>query len=90
MSGRNVILLGATGMVGGEVLRLCLADPRVARVTVLGRKSVGVSDPKLTEVLHQDFGDFSGLEGALEAAALARVLAQRVRGGGWAALAGAS
>lgn len=66
MSGRNVILLGATGMVGGEALRLCLADPRVARVTVLGRKSVGVSDPKLTEVLHQDFGDFSGLEGALE------------------------
>lgn len=66
MSGRDVIVLGATGMVGGEALRLCLADPRVARVTVLGRKSVGISDPKLVEVIHQDFSDYAGLEDVLE------------------------
>lgn len=49
---RSVLLLGATGLVGGECLRLLLADPAIARVTALTRRSLGIEDRKLeTSVL---------------------------------------
>lgn len=35
--------------MGGHVLRLLLDDPAYARVAVLGRRSTGVTDPKLSE-----------------------------------------
>ncbi|MEJ2186560.1 MAG: epimerase [Gemmatimonadota bacterium] len=57
----NVVLFGATGMVGSGVLLECLDDPRVASVLVVGRRSCGVTHPKLTEVLHDDFFDYSAL-----------------------------
>ncbi len=57
----NVVLFGATGMVGSGVLLECLDDPRVASVLVVGRRSCGVTHRKLTEVLHDDFFDYSAL-----------------------------
>ena len=64
-SGKRVVIVGATGMVGGYALRLALADPRVARVTSIGRRSLGISHPKLGEVLHRDFADCAALAPAL-------------------------
>lgn len=58
----NVILFGATGMVGQGVLRECLLDPGVDRVLAVVRSPTGRSDPKLRELLHRDFGDFSPVE----------------------------
>lgn len=49
MQARTAILVGATGLVGREILRQLLADPRFSAVTVLGRRSVGVTHPKLRE-----------------------------------------
>lgn len=43
--------MGATGLVGREILRQVLADPRFAAVTVLGRRSAGVTHDKLREHL---------------------------------------
>ena len=40
-------------------------NPAVGRVTAIGRKGLGISHPKLREVLHQDFGDCSTLAPAL-------------------------
>jgi uncharacterized protein YbjT (DUF2867 family) len=57
----RVAIFGASGMVGGGVLLECLDDPRVASVLVVGRRSCGVRHPKLEEVLHPDFFDFSAL-----------------------------
>jgi uncharacterized protein YbjT (DUF2867 family) len=57
----KVILFGATGMVGQAVLSQCLADPGVHVVVVVGRTSVGRSDPKMREILHRDFFDFDAL-----------------------------
>jgi uncharacterized protein YbjT (DUF2867 family) len=61
----NVLLFGATGMVGQGVLRECLLDPGVIRVQVIGRTSIGVSHPKLRETVHSDLWHHSAIEGDL-------------------------
>jgi uncharacterized protein YbjT (DUF2867 family) len=62
----NVILTGATGVAGSEALRQCLADAAVARVTVLTRRSTGVTHAKLTEVTLADFLDYGPVQPQLE------------------------
>jgi uncharacterized protein YbjT (DUF2867 family) len=61
----KVILFGATGMVGQGVLRECLVDPGVERVLSVGRSPTGRQHPKLHEILHGDFTDFSAIESQL-------------------------
>jgi len=48
-------------MVGGRALRYALEHPDVERATSIGRRKLGISHPKLTEVLHSDFADCSAL-----------------------------
>jgi hypothetical protein len=48
-------------MVGKGVLLEALDDPRVERVLLVSRQHVDVSHPKISEVLHKDFFDFSPL-----------------------------
>ena len=62
---KRLVIVGATGMVGGYALRYALENPTVGRVTAIGRKTLGISHPKLTEVLHRDFADCSALAGVL-------------------------
>ena len=57
----RLVIVGATGMVGGYALRYALDHPSVGGVTVIGRRKLGMSDPRLREVLHRDFGDCSAL-----------------------------
>lgn len=57
----RLVIVGATGMVGGHALRYALDHPSVGVVTVIGRKKLGVSHPKLREILHGDFADCSAL-----------------------------
>jgi uncharacterized protein YbjT (DUF2867 family) len=58
---KRVVIVGATGMVGGYALRYALEDSAVGRVTTIGRRKVGISHPKLAEILHSDFADCSAL-----------------------------
>ena len=60
-----MVIVGASGMVGGYALRYALADPAVGRVTSIGRKALDISDAKLKQVVHSDFGDCSALAGEL-------------------------
>lgn len=53
--GIRAIVTGATGMVGEGVLHECLHQPAVERVLVVGRRTCGVSDPKLTELIVPTF-----------------------------------
>jgi len=61
----KVIVFGATGMVGQGVLRECLLDPEVENVLAVGRRKTGQQNPKLGELVHTDFLDFSAVEGEL-------------------------
>ena len=58
----NVILFGATGMVGQGVLRECLLDPDVQLVQTVGRTATGTQNAKLREVVHSDLWDYSKIE----------------------------
>lgn len=48
---KTALLLGATGLVGSELLKLLLNSPNYREVRVLGRKSCGITHPKLKEFL---------------------------------------
>jgi uncharacterized protein YbjT (DUF2867 family) len=61
----KVVLFGATGMVGQGVLRECLLDPDVTGVLAVGRSLSGQAHPKLREIQHDDFLDFSAIESEL-------------------------
>ncbi len=62
----NVILFGATGMVGQGVLRECLLDPEVQRVLSIVRTPSGQQHPKLREFVHTDFFNYSDIESELK------------------------
>jgi uncharacterized protein YbjT (DUF2867 family) len=61
MTAKDLVIVGATGMVGGYALRYALDNPSIDRVTSIGRKKLGMSNPKLKEVLHPDFANCSSL-----------------------------
>jgi uncharacterized protein YbjT (DUF2867 family) len=65
MEQKRLVIVGATGMVGGYALRYALDLPAVERVISIGRRKIGISHPKLDEVLHPDFRDCSALAQAL-------------------------
>ncbi len=58
----KVILFGATGMVGQGVLRECLRDDAIAQVLSIGRSATGLQSSKLTEIVRDDFLDYSDIE----------------------------
>src|SRR5579864_3497821 len=62
---RRLVIIGATGMVGGYALRYALDNPAVENVTSIGRKKLGISHSKLKEVLHQNFAGCSVLADVL-------------------------
>ncbi len=57
----NVIITGATGMVGEGVLYECLNHPDVEKVLVISRNPCGYTHPKLAEIIHTDLSDISSL-----------------------------
>jgi hypothetical protein len=61
----RAIITGATGMVGEGVLHECLLNPLVEAVLVVNRKPGGISHPKLSEIVHQNFLELSEIEDRL-------------------------
>jgi len=61
----NIILFGATGMVGQGVLRECLLASDVQRVLSIVRNPSGQQHAKLREVVPTDFYDLSSIESEL-------------------------
>jgi ribosomal protein S18 acetylase RimI-like enzyme len=53
--GKKVLLTGATGMVGGIVLDLCLLHPEISEVVSLVRRTSGISHERLKEIVVSNF-----------------------------------
>src|ERR1700759_4871728 len=62
---KRLVIVGATGMVGGYALRYALEHPAVKIVTAIVRRKLDLSHPKLNQVVHQDFADCSALRDAV-------------------------
>ena len=66
MSGSaQVAIFGATGMVGSEALDLCLRSHNVESLISIGRRRTGLDHPKLVEIEHRNFLDYSSIENNL-------------------------
>ncbi|NJM25675.1 MAG: epimerase [Bacteroidia bacterium] len=63
--GMRVIITGSTGMVGEGVLHECLLHHDVEQVLIVNRRTLGVNHPKLREIVHQDFLNFTPIEDEL-------------------------
>lgn len=61
----KVIVTGATGMIGHGVLLEAMDDPSISEVLSISRNSTGIKHPKLRELLHKDFSDFSSVKDQL-------------------------
>jgi len=68
----KLIVTGATGFIGNEVLRQCIANPEVTSVLVVSRREPAkdlMAFPKVKVILHEDFSEWPAslleqLEGA--------------------------
>ncbi len=58
--------MGATGMVGGDALGICLDNPDVSMVTVVGRRHTEVKHSGLRQVLHNNFMNYTTVSHALK------------------------
>lgn len=54
----KIILTGATGFVGSNVLTHLVANPSVSQVTCLTRRPIEIGTPKVTTILHEDFATY--------------------------------
>jgi uncharacterized protein YbjT (DUF2867 family) len=61
----NIVLFGASGMIGQGVLREAIRDPDVERIFSVVRKPTGRTDPKVREIVHANMWDFTPIEAEL-------------------------
>lgn len=61
----NVLIFGATGMVGQSVLRECLLDPEVTAIKTIGRTATGLQHIKLRNLHHHDMWHYDDCDAEL-------------------------
>jgi uncharacterized protein YbjT (DUF2867 family) len=61
----NIIVTGSTGMVGEGVLHESLLDDTIERVLIINRKPLGITHPKLKEIIQPDMYDLSNIKDQL-------------------------
>ncbi|WP_410769017.1 oxidoreductase [Fontibacillus sp. BL9] len=63
MKNKSALIIGATGLIGNELLLLLLQSDTYEHVTVLVRKPVAIQHPKLTQLM-VDFNQMENFEDA--------------------------
>lgn len=58
----KVIITGSTGMVGKGVLLECIDDSAVEKILLINRSPIDIAHPKIKEILHKDFTNFSNIQ----------------------------
>ena len=64
----KIIVTGSTGTVGSEVVRQAVLDNDIEQVIVLARNHSETKHPKIREIIHKNFLDYSGLENVFKEA----------------------
>jgi len=67
MSERTALIIGATGLVGNELLKSLLVQPYYEKIKVVARKPLKYSDPRLEVILIEDFDRLGSMAEQLEA-----------------------
>lgn len=62
----KVIITGVTGMVGEGVLHECIHHPAVESILIVGRRTAGVTHPKVKELLVKDFFSLDEIKPGLQ------------------------
>jgi uncharacterized protein YbjT (DUF2867 family) len=57
----KIIVTGATGLVGAEVIRQAIADESIREIIALSRKPLSLTHPKLKTINHPDFLDYTAV-----------------------------
>ena len=68
---KKVLIVGASGMIGGLVLENCIKAKEITEVTIIVRRSLGIEHPKLKEIIHQDYTNYATIITAFKAIDLA-------------------
>ena len=63
----NATLIGSTGLTGSFLVRQLLADSAITRVISVSRKSLEISNAKLTEVVVPDLAELPSIESKIRA-----------------------
>jgi uncharacterized protein YbjT (DUF2867 family) len=59
--GLRVLVTGATGLAGAEVVRQAILDKEIESITALVRRPLKIEHPKLNTLMHRDFSDYAAL-----------------------------
>lgn len=62
----KILITGATGTAGSEVVEQAILDKEIELITVLSRRPLTTEDPRIKTVIHQEFSDYSGLNDLLK------------------------
>jgi uncharacterized protein YbjT (DUF2867 family) len=60
----KILLFGATGTAGGDVLKACVADPSISEVRVIARRAPATAHPKIRLFLHENYLDYAPVASA--------------------------
>ncbi len=56
---KNVLIAGASGMIGGHLLQCCIESPLVDNITLLVRKPISHSSSKIKQLVVENLTDYS-------------------------------
>jgi len=62
----NILITGATGMVGEGVLLACIGNPSITKITMINRRHFPLQNPKLKELLVDDFMNLENYSSELQ------------------------
>lgn len=63
----KAIITGSTGMIGKGLLLESIDDKRIKKILLINRNAIGITHPKVTEIIHNDFSDFTSITDKLRA-----------------------
>jgi nucleoside-diphosphate-sugar epimerase len=61
---KRIIIAGSSGMIGNEVLKLCIARDDVSEITLINRKPILNHDARIKEYIHKDFLNYDPIKEA--------------------------